>query len=136
MTIKALFVYGTLRRGASHPVSRLWAGQVRLIGQAFWQGRLFLVGDYPGAVPSNDPQDIVHGEVYCLTEPDRLLAELDAYEGCSLEFPAATEYERQPTRVSLAGGRSLAVWIYVYQKTTAGLQIASGDFLGKSEYRF
>ncbi|HKL25628.1 MAG TPA: gamma-glutamylcyclotransferase family protein [Desulfuromonadales bacterium] len=131
-----LFVYGTLRRGASHPMSRMLAGRVRLLGRASWQGRLFLVGEYPGAVPSDEPQDIVHGEVYRLADPERLLAELDVYEGCSVALPAAAEYERRPTRVSLAGGGSLAVWIYVYQKPTGGLQqIVSGDFLRESEYR-
>lgn len=130
MTDEDLFVYGTLRNGAAHRMSRLLAGRARFVDRAVWQGRLYLVRDYPGAVPSDDPLDIVHGEVYRLTEPQRLLAELDRYEGCSAAFPAAAEYERRRDTVCLAAGGRLAVWIYVFRHPTDGLpQLMTGDFL-------
>ena len=130
MTSEDLFVYGTLRSGATHRMSRLLAGRARFVDQAIWQGKLYLVRDYPGAVPSDDPLDIVHGEVYRLREPRRLLAELDRYEGCSAAFPAAAEYERRRDSVRLAGGGRRKVWIYIFRHAVKGLpQLKSGDFL-------
>jgi len=37
-----------------------------LIGDATYQERLYRIGYYPGVVPTDDPADIVRGEVYRL----------------------------------------------------------------------
>lgn len=73
-----LFIYGTLKRGASNHVvlaDQTYLGLARTIPGY----RLFVVSDYPGLV--RDPTDTcgVQGELWSVT-PDAL-ARLDAFEG-------------------------------------------------------
>ena len=82
MSTDLLFVYGTLRRAAAHPMHRL-LGPAAFVGPGEFQGRLYHLGNYPGMVRSDDPADIVHGEVYRLHELAATLACLDDYEGCA-----------------------------------------------------
>ena len=44
---------------------------------------------------SDDPADIVFGELYRLRDRDALLGEFDMYEACGDGFPEPTEYLRQ-----------------------------------------
>ncbi|TYO97525.1 gamma-glutamylcyclotransferase (GGCT)/AIG2-like uncharacterized protein YtfP [Geothermobacter ehrlichii] len=130
MTIDTLFVYGTLRRDAGHPMHRLLTELAVCLGPASWQGRLYRVADYPGAIPSVYPHERVIGEIWRLKEPERLLPLLDQYEECGPGFPEPTEYVRELHRVQGAAGRSLRAWVYVYNRPVAGLErIPSGDFL-------
>lgn len=120
-----LFVYGTLRRdpaGRIHPLlgpDAVWHGMAR------WPGRLYRVtGDYPGAVPSSTPADLVHGELYALSDP--VLGALDDYEDCGATDP---EYRRRLAQVERADGSTVTAWVYVYARPVAGLTpIATGDF--------
>ena len=43
-----LFVYGTLRRGSGHPMSRFLAARARLLAGARVPGRLYDLGGFPG----------------------------------------------------------------------------------------
>lgn len=125
-----LFVYGTLRRGAETRMYRLLAQHSDFVGEAVWQGRLYKVDTYPGAVPSDDPVHRVRGEVYALREPAGILAALDVYEECGPGSAEPTEYVRAPQEVVVDDGRRLMAWVYVYQRPTTGLkEIVSGDFL-------
>jgi len=97
------------------------------LGPARWQGRLYLVSYYPGAVPSELTEDIVHGELWTLTDP-QTLALLDQYEECSPHDPLPHEYTRSIETVWL-GEQVLNAWVYIYKRDTSGLkQIASGNF--------
>jgi len=80
-----LFVYGTLMRNAHNahnPQAQYFHQAATFLGPAHWQGRLYLVSHYPGAVPSELTEEIVHGELWTLTDP-QTLALLDQYEECS-----------------------------------------------------
>ena len=90
-----LFVYGTLMRGFDHPMARLLAANADFIGDAHCRGQLYLVKHYPGLVLSDDPADVVHGELYRLRARDEMLHEFDMYEACGEGFPQPTEYLRQ-----------------------------------------
>jgi gamma-glutamylcyclotransferase (GGCT)/AIG2-like uncharacterized protein YtfP len=125
-----LFVYGTLMRGFDHPMARLLSGHADFLGEARCQGRLYLVKHYPGLVLSDDPADIVHGELFRLRAGDELLHELDMYEACGEGFPRPTEYVRQMLPLTLADGSTAEAWTYVYNWPVALLpRIASGRFL-------
>ena len=125
-----LFVYGTLRRSAAHPMHRLLL-PATFVGPARFQGRLYDLGSYPGAVASAQPTDFVRGEVYRLHEPATTLATLDRYEGCTADDPAPHEYVRTCADVWLEpGADSLAAQIYLFNRPTAHLtQIEPGDYL-------
>lgn len=86
-------------------------------------GRLYDFGSYPGAVPSDQSDQWIHGEVHRFEDP-QLLASLDEYEGA--------EFERAMVSVQLEDGAGLGIvqcWIYWYVGAPAGRVIASGDWL-------
>ncbi len=99
-----LFVYGTLMRGFDHPMAKLLSRSADFIGEARCRGRLYLVKHYPGLVLSDDPTDVVFGELYRLRAPDELLREFDMYEACGEGFAEPTEYVRQMLPVTLDDG--------------------------------
>jgi gamma-glutamylcyclotransferase (GGCT)/AIG2-like uncharacterized protein YtfP len=130
MTSNHLFVYGTLMRGFNHPMAQLLSRGADLIGEARCQGRLYLVTHYPALVLSDDPADVVFGELYRLRAPDELLREFDMYEACGEGFAAPTEYVRRMLSVTLGDEAVTEAWTYVYNWPVAHLtRIASGRFL-------
>ncbi|MET0596868.1 MAG: gamma-glutamylcyclotransferase family protein, partial [Mesorhizobium sp.] len=120
----------TLMRGFDHPMAQLLSRAADFLGSATCRGRLYRITHYPGLVLSDDPADIVHGELYRLREPDALLAEFDMYEACGTGFPEPTEYLRRMLTVTQDDGATTEAWTYIYNWPVAGLpQIASGKFL-------
>jgi gamma-glutamylcyclotransferase (GGCT)/AIG2-like uncharacterized protein YtfP len=114
-------------------MARLLSANADFLGAARCRGRLYLVKHYPGLVLSDDPADVVHGEVYRLRAPDELLREFDMYEACGEGFAPPTEYLRQMLQVALADGAESdgsQAWTYVYNWPVAHLpRIVSGRFL-------
>jgi gamma-glutamylcyclotransferase (GGCT)/AIG2-like uncharacterized protein YtfP len=130
MTSDRLFVYGTLMRGFDHPMARLLSANADFIGEAKCRGRLYLVKHYPGLVLSDDPADIVCGELYRLREREAMLREFDMYEACGEGFAQPTEYLREMLQVALDDGAVSEAWTYVYNWPLTPLpRIASGRFL-------
>jgi len=125
-----LFVYGTLMRGFDHPMAKLLSRSADFIGEARCQGRLYMVKHYPGLVLSNEPGDIVVGELFRLRQPAELLREFDMYEACGEGFAEPTEYIRRMLPVTRDGGAVSEAWTYLYNWPVTGLpRIASGRFL-------
>ena len=151
-----LFVYGTLMRGFDHPMAKLlsrsagfWGparcqGRLYLVkhypglllsanadflGSARCRGRLYLVKHYPGLVLSDDPAEVVFGELYRLRTGEALLATLDEYEGCGPNV-AQPQYLRQLLPVTCDDGKACEAWTYVYNRPVTALKrIPSGRFL-------
>ena len=131
MMLDRLFVYGTLMRGFDHPMAQLLSRSADFIGEARCQGRLYRVKHYPALVLSDDPADVVFGELYRLRAPSELLREFDMYEACGEGFAEPTEYIRQMLPVRLDDAQAEA-WTYIYNWPVAQLsRIASGRFLEK-----
>jgi gamma-glutamylcyclotransferase (GGCT)/AIG2-like uncharacterized protein YtfP len=125
-----LFVYGTLMRGFDHPMAQLLSRSADFIGEARCRGRLFLVKHYPGLALSDDPADVVFGELYRLRAPVELLCEFDMYEACGEGFAEPTEYLRQMLQVASGDDAVSEAWTYIYNWPVADLpRIASGRFL-------
>ncbi|MEQ1648056.1 MAG: gamma-glutamylcyclotransferase family protein [Hyphomicrobiaceae bacterium] len=115
----SIFVYGSLTTALAHPMGDRLRREALLIGAASVQGRLYRVSWYPGLKMSDDARDVVHGEVYRLTDPVASLAWLDEYEGIArgaLSAGETDEYIRAETLARIGGGEVLAVWIYWYQR--------------------
>jgi gamma-glutamylcyclotransferase (GGCT)/AIG2-like uncharacterized protein YtfP len=128
-----LFVYGTLRRDSDSGMYSLLARYGQFVDDATYQGKLYMVDYYPGLVPSDNPHDIVHGEVYKLSCPDIVLSRLDDYEECGPNFCKPTEYVRRKENVKTKSGEVITAWVYIYNCPTEGLQlIQSGDVFRKS----
>ena len=127
-----LFVYGTLMRGFDHPMAKLLSRSADFIGEASCRGRLYRIKHYPGLVLSDDPTEVVFGEVYRLRERDALLREFDMYEACGEGFAQPTEYLRERLQMTLDDGAMSDAWTYVYNWPVTNLpRIASGRFLEK-----
>ena len=130
MTSNNLFVYGTLMRGFDHPMAKLLSKRADFLGEAKCKGRLYRVKHYPALVLSNDPADIVFGELYRLHARDALLREFDMYEACGEGFAEPTEYVRKMLNVTLDDGSASEAWTYVYNWPVTRLpRIASGRFM-------
>jgi gamma-glutamylcyclotransferase (GGCT)/AIG2-like uncharacterized protein YtfP len=107
-----LFVYGTLCAGSSHPMASFLAGRARLLGEASSAGRVLDLGEYPGLVDDEDPDQRVAGELWELLAPSGpTLAALDDYEGCA---EGLFERVRRAVSSESVGAPQLA-WVYLYR---------------------
>jgi gamma-glutamylcyclotransferase (GGCT)/AIG2-like uncharacterized protein YtfP len=111
-------------------MAKLLSRSADFLGAARCRGRLYRIKHYPGLVLSDDPADIVFGELYRLRERDALLGEFDMYEACGAGFPEPTEYVRVMLPLALDDGSAGEAWTYVYNWPVTGLpRVASGKFL-------
>lgn len=125
-----LFVYGTLRKNCQHPMYTTLTQHAELYSDAWFNGKLFMLSDYPCAIPSAYLEDRVLGELYQLIHPDLLLDRLDTYEECGEQNPEPKEYVREKRLVHSANGNAIEAWIYIYNRPVDDLdQIPSGDFV-------
>jgi gamma-glutamylcyclotransferase (GGCT)/AIG2-like uncharacterized protein YtfP len=121
-----LFVYGSLRRGEENEMAALLHRHARWLGAGTIRARLYAVSWYSGAVPSGDPADAVHGDVFELdpSSADEVMARLDAYEGA--------DFALRPVDVTMGETRAAAD-AYLYAASVAGLPwIAHGDWLRRA----
>ena len=114
-----LFVYGSLSTVHGHPMGNRLRQEALLIGPARMDGRLHRVGWFPGLRPAEAPGEMVHGEVYRLTDALKSIAWLDAYEGITpggSSAAAANTYLRAERAALLPSGATLIAWVYLYQR--------------------
>lgn len=117
-----LFVYGTLRSTSGHPMHRKLRAESDFVGPGTFRGRLYDLGNYPGAVLSRSNGDRVRGEIYRLREPARTLSALDAYEDKA--------FRRLKTTIRREDGARTQCWIYVYTlPVTRFRRIAGGNYI-------
>lgn len=129
MNAQYLFAYGTLI--PSHAPAEL-AGMVRKfrrIGRGSVRGRLYDLGEYPGAVLAEGPA-MVHGEVYELPADHEILRKLDEYEGFDPQDRGGSLFTRTECSVRLESGEELSCWLYVYNRDPGPAKIVpDGDYL-------
>lgn len=114
-----LFVYGSLLSGIPNVMGRRLRAEALFLGTGRAAGRLYRVSWYPGAKETENPLEVVQGELYRLASPVHTLAWLDDYEGIApgqLSAADANEYARVATRVARPDGTSVMAWIYYHQR--------------------
>ncbi len=132
MSLPRIFLYGTLRRDARHPMHHHVARMARFIGMGHVPGKLLDLGPYPGAVPDPSGRSRVLGEVYENLPGQPLLPLLDRYEGCTPLDAMPHEFERRSVWIDLLSGERLRAWIYLYAGPLAhARRIPSGDYLSR-----
>ena len=127
-----LFVYGTLKRCFNHPMHHLLTRYARYTGLAHIQANLYEIAGYPAAIPSDNKEEQVEGELYRIGSIDQklLFAQLDAYEECSDAFPKPHEYVRSIVVVKDENNCETAAWSYLYNHSIEGRKkINSGRYL-------
>lgn len=126
--LERLFVYGTLKRESSLPLAQELNRRATFEGEARFNGRLYLVSHFPAAIPSDRPDEWVHGELFLVRDPSFLVT-LDRYEECGPEDAQPTEFRRLTQTVVNNRGESLKAWMYIYNRSVTDLRrIASGQF--------
>jgi len=109
-----LFTYGTLLSEFTNEAAVKLHQTATLIGKAHCNGKMYLIkNQYPGAVLSDIKSDLIHGEIWALSDPNATFFHLDKYEECSSWDPLPHEYQRIQTQV-FASNISYTVWIYEY----------------------
>jgi gamma-glutamylcyclotransferase (GGCT)/AIG2-like uncharacterized protein YtfP len=127
---KGLFVYGTLRQGRFPAEIAAAVGRLRLVGRGVAWGRLYDLGEYPGAsfgMPAAETKEpdtetavaagctSIEGEVYEVPDA-RTWRELDAYEGFEPNNPAASLFVRREIEVKMSSGERVVCWAYEYNR--------------------
>lgn len=110
-----IFVYGTLRRGASH---HFHLAEARWVSVGRVRAVLYQVDWYPGCV-LDEQQGVVVGDLFEVT-PEQL-GVLDEYEG--------DEYRRVRVQVETYDGR-VEAWVWEWNREVEACRhISSGDWL-------
>lgn len=130
-SVRHLFVYGSLRKPIGHDRHQFLDRFAEYIGEAVFQGKLYMVRNYPGAVVSESSRDRVAGELYRLKQPEKVFPKLDFYEGYDATNRNDSLFIRSMVEVRLIdSGESVESWIYLYNKPVRHLvRISSGDYL-------
>lgn len=124
-----LFVYGTLRSGAGHPMHDLLMQHASRLGSASTPGQLFDTGRYPAAVAANNPHDLIHGELFEIDRPDEVWTWLDEYEGYFAGDEGDSLFVRRLSLVTLSDGQSRHAWMYWYNRPVDDFErIESGRY--------
>jgi gamma-glutamylcyclotransferase (GGCT)/AIG2-like uncharacterized protein YtfP len=124
-----LFVYGTLRPSrASDEGSRLLK-QLRRVGHARVSGRLYDLGEFPGAVLDKSAGTLIRGELFALPNDGSILNALDKYEEFDGDNGKQSLFVRTKASVEVFDGRHIESWIYVYNRDPGNAPIiTSGDY--------
>ena len=124
-----LFVYGTLSPQHAPPEIRATVRRLRPVGQASVRGRLYDLGEYPGAILSKNSRTVIRGEVFELPGDKSTLSSLDDYEGFEPNKQASSLFLRRAWPVTMDDGKRLQCWVYVYNGTMKDAQpLRSGRY--------
>jgi len=124
-----LFVYGTLSPRHAPPEIAATVRRLRPVGQASVKGRLYDLGEYPGAVLNESSRSVIRGEVFELPGDKSTLSSLDDYEGFEPGKRASSLFLRRAYPVTMDDGKRLRCWVYVYNGTMKDAQpLRSGRY--------
>jgi gamma-glutamylcyclotransferase (GGCT)/AIG2-like uncharacterized protein YtfP len=128
-----LFIYGTLipseaDKEIAHIVKRL-----RRLGTASVRGKLYNLGEYPGAVIDRSSNTSIRGELVELPADKSILDALDKYEEFDPARPDKSLFVRRKAKIKLPNGRNVEGWMYVYNRDPGNAPIISGGNYSKSK---
>ncbi len=126
-----LFVYGTLRSGFHNPAYEYISRYFNFFGNARVKGRLYDLGEYPAAAPTQDDAFIT-GELYIIKNEREFswaIGQLDDYEGVVVESGELRLYRREIADVYI-NDAIVPAWVYWYNADLSGKPfISSGDIM-------
>jgi gamma-glutamylcyclotransferase (GGCT)/AIG2-like uncharacterized protein YtfP len=123
-----LFVYGTLLDKQNEFGAYLNA-KCSFYAEGRFKGRLYDIGEYPGAISDADGPYYVYGKIFLVNDPDNVLKQLDYYEGFGADQvkPNLFTRERMPIETS---NEPVKCWVYLYNLPVNGFRlIKSGRYL-------
>ena len=126
-----VFLYGTLIPGQEPAEMTPVVRRLRRMGPARVKGRLYDFGEYPGAILDDSSDSSIAGQVFEVPDKD-LLTSLDDYERFDPEDRAGSLFLRVRCPVTLADGRKLECWIYVYDGDPGRAPVVAGGDYARS----
>lgn len=109
-----LFLYGTLLPDGAPDEVAGTLKSLRRIGPAQVRGKLYDLGEYPGAIVAPESQMLIRGEVFELPATPATLKALDEYEEFDPRNEKQSLFVRKRVKASLKDGQQLDCWMYVY----------------------
>ena len=135
MSVRILFVYGTLRAASRHPMARRLRSSAKTLGKGSAAGTLYDLGYYPGATFGAGMRGRVVGEVYAIRQASRLIAELNYYEGAPQDSEGDM-YGLVEIDVVLDTGGTLTAQSYALRRPPLWAKpVASGDWIAHARAR-
>ncbi|MEO3406501.1 gamma-glutamylcyclotransferase family protein [Mucilaginibacter sp. CAU 1740] len=123
-----LFVYGTLLL-ATNQFGQYLNAHCKLMAPAKFKGRLYDIGEYPGAVADDSTGTYVYGSIFLMNDAETALRILDDYEGIGPNDPLPHEYTRELYKVETDSG-AMNCWVYFYALPVNQYpQIMSGNYI-------
>ena len=123
------FVYGSLLADQNNTMADFLRANSVFLGEGFFNGKLFLVSWYPGAVLSKNSLDKVYGQLFELKNASRVLSVMDDYEGFGVGYDKPYLFRRELVTVNLNQGFQVESWVYLYNLPVKQLQrIADGNY--------
>ena len=132
MQSEYLFVYGTLLKDFDSYMSKFLNKNSEFIGTGYFNGRLYQISWYPGAVLSDLPSERVFGHLFKIHNKEKTFQILDDYEGIGESAEHPNEYKRVLIDAYLDSNVIINTWVYVYNLPTTHLKlITSGNYLNQ-----
>jgi gamma-glutamylcyclotransferase (GGCT)/AIG2-like uncharacterized protein YtfP len=123
-----LFVYGTLLNQQNEFGAYLKAHSSFYKNGRF-KGKLYDIGEYPGAVYDPESSNYVYGNILFLNSAEKTLKLLDDYEGFGDKQPQPNEYIRDIIEIE-AGAELVKCWVYLYNLPIENFpQIKTGKYI-------
>jgi len=123
-----LFVYGSLL-SADNEFANYLSNNADFYGNGKFKGKLYDIGEYPGAILSDDDAYNISGSIYKLNNPMQTLKVLDDYEGFGDGQEQPDLFVRQLLSVETITG-TISCWVYLYNLSANDfIEIRSGDYI-------
>jgi len=126
-----VFVYGSLRSGFQSTAYEYISRYFNFFGEAKVKGKLFDLGEYPGAIPTQE-DSFIKGELYIVKNENEFswaIAQLDDYEGVIVEPNEKPLYRREIADIYV-NDAIVPAWIYWYNGNVSDKPVInSGDIL-------
>jgi gamma-glutamylcyclotransferase (GGCT)/AIG2-like uncharacterized protein YtfP len=125
-----LFVYGTLL-DESNEFAIYLKQNCNYFGKGKLKGRLYDLGEYPGAIPDENYPGYVYGNVFELKNTAQaFLKYIDDYEGFGEDQEQPNLFIREMRDVE-TDSRRMDCWVYLYNLSVEDFRvIESGDYTG------
>ncbi len=128
MINELLFVYGSLLN-ADNEFAVYLNNSASLFSTGKIKGKLYDIGDYPGAVIDPNENYEIKGSIYKLNNPPDALKILDDYEGFGDGRAQPNLFVRKFLPVETIN-RTVYCWVYLYNLPVDGLpEIKTGDYI-------
>ncbi|MEL4307779.1 gamma-glutamylcyclotransferase family protein [Joostella sp. CR20] len=121
------FVYGTLRKKSNNPIAKKLHANSVYIGKGNTPGRLYNLGNFPGAVFETTSKNLIYGDVFKVETTNKQLEKLlDDYEG--IDDPSFNYYKKTTALIQVGTTQIKAVVYHLIIATDSFQLIESGDY--------